>query len=284
MKKSKGIIILGIIVLYFGIMAIINVNKQKGDNELILKEVTYVTDGIVDSKNEGKLVVVSGKYVFDSDITFLELEKPIHSFKATRHVYDFIEKENPSGSKSHEWKEREEVKEAEEIETDFIAKDYMDTIVTEQVTKDVNIGSFELNDEALSKVNASKRFLDDKIEVGGLKFEGLSYTTTGDSDDENVGDMRIIYEYFDTTKTDTLSVLAKQVGNTFEAYELGTGTKVFNVYESSITNEEELAKALNTDVGKTKKGKSLFIIMIIAVGAVLIIDSKKGNSDNKENN
>ena len=45
MKIGKGTIILIAVVLYFGVMAVINVNKDKDINKEILKEVTIVKDG-----------------------------------------------------------------------------------------------------------------------------------------------------------------------------------------------------------------------------------------------
>lgn len=41
--------------------------------------------------------------------------------------------------------------------------------------------------------------------------------------------------------------MPKQVGNGFEEYKLDTGAYAFNVYQTKISNKEELAKALEQD-------------------------------------
>lgn len=273
MKLTKGKIILAIIVIYFAVMGLININKHKGNNELILDDVVLVTDGKVNPKNEGKLVLVTGFIDYENDVTFLELENPIPSFKVKREVYDYKETVNSAGSKSTGWVERTS------IEEDILTGDYMDTICSETVTEPITVGEFKLNDEGMEKIKPAKRLLDKNIEVGGLKFEGLSYTTSGDDENESLGDMKVIYEYFDVDKIDTLSILAKQVGDSFESYELGSGDEVYNVYEGRIDSMDGLKEALNTDVKKSSKGKILFILMIVGIGVVLILDSKKNDGE-----
>ena len=109
MKITKGKIILLIIVAYFVIFAIINVNKEKDTNKKILDKVTYVTDGKIDKKNEGKLVLVTGKVGYDKLVSFLELPEDFGTIKISRKVEDFV-KEYDEDSKEYEydWEEREQ--------------------------------------------------------------------------------------------------------------------------------------------------------------------------------
>ena len=72
----------------------------------------------------------------------------------------------------------------------------------------------------------------------------------------------------------TVSILVKQVGNTFEEYELD-GKKIYMTFDGKISNKEELTKSLDANVKSTIKGKSLFIIMILGIGIFFIVDSKK---------
>ena len=90
MKLSKGKIILIVIVVYFIIFAIINVNKEKGINEDILESVVYVTDGKVDAKNDGKLVLVSGRISYDNLVSFLELNPDFGTIKINRKVEESL--------------------------------------------------------------------------------------------------------------------------------------------------------------------------------------------------
>lgn len=70
MKLSKGKIILIVIVVYFTVFAVININKEKDSHSEILDEVTIVTDGKVKKENEGKLVLVTGKISYDGKVSF----------------------------------------------------------------------------------------------------------------------------------------------------------------------------------------------------------------------
>ena len=86
MKITKGKIILLIVVVYFIVFAIINVNKEKDINKQLLDKVTYVTDGKINKKNEGKLVLVTGKVGYDKLVSFLELPEDFGTIKISRKV------------------------------------------------------------------------------------------------------------------------------------------------------------------------------------------------------
>lgn len=71
MKLSKGKIILIVVVIYFAVFAVINTNKEKNYNKEILDKVIYVKDGKIDEKNNGKLVLVTGKINYDEPVSFI---------------------------------------------------------------------------------------------------------------------------------------------------------------------------------------------------------------------
>ena len=47
-----------------------------------------------------------------------------------------------------------------------------------------------------------------------------------------------------------------------------------------INTKEKLTKQLELNVKRTTKGKTLFIIMILAVGIFFIVDNKKSGKNN----
>ena len=64
MKISKGMIILGAIVAFLVVTGVKVKNGTKALNKNILKNTVIVSDGKVDSANEGKLVLVAGEDCF----------------------------------------------------------------------------------------------------------------------------------------------------------------------------------------------------------------------------
>ena len=267
MKFSKGTIILIALVIYFGIMAIININKDKDINKEILKEVTIVKDGKVNKKNEGKLVLVTGKISYDDKIKFSELNSEIDSFKVTRKVEDYISYKTPGGSKSHKWINREEAKNKE-------SDNILDTLYTTTIEKETKVGQFELDNIGMSKIKNSKIFKDDS-KIGNLEMTGLYYSDPAHEEDgEKVGDVKITYTYFDTEKIPYLTILAEQKENTFIPYKM-KGQDVYKVIEGKINSKELLKVELKQEVKTTSKGKILFIAMILGLGTFFILDNKK---------
>ena len=60
----------------------------------------------VDKKNEGKLVLVSGKIEYDNLVTFLELDEGLKTIKINRKVEDYIKYEDSNGKTKYKWEER----------------------------------------------------------------------------------------------------------------------------------------------------------------------------------
>ncbi len=274
MKLSKGKIILIVIVVYFIIFAIINVNKEKGINEDILESVVYVTDGKVDAKNDGKLVLVSGRISYDNLVSFLELNPDFGTIKINRKVEDYIKYKDSQDRTSYKWEERKEV-----LKTD--STDYLDTLVSEEKVSKISIGDYELDEKGLSLIPTDKYYsMQDSI--GGLTTTGIDYTRDPHEEDLKVGDVKLTYKYYDLDKNPNISVLAVQKGNTFTPYVVDKKTEVYQVFIGTVDSKEELTKRLETNVKRTIKGKTLFIIMILGVGIFFIVDNKK--SKEKTNN
>lgn len=266
MKITKGKIILAVIVIYFIIMGIININKEKDDNELILDKVTIVNDGKVLKENEGKLVLVTGKIEYDGKISFLENSDTFDSFKVIRKVEDYQEIEKNDNKKHYDWVERKE---------GFDSKEYLYTIYSETKTLDTKIGEFVLDETGMNKVEAKELYINKDNKIGDLEFDGLFYSKLSHEDNPQVGDMRVTYHYFNTNKYKSISILAEQKGDSFIPYKLNNKKEIYIVYNGEINTKEKLENQLKLQVKRDSKGKILFILMILGIGIFFIVDNKK---------
>ena len=266
MKISKGKIILAVIVIYFTVFAFININKEKDMNNELLNKVVYVTDGIIDSKNEGKLVLVSGKIKYDNLVSFIELEN-FSTIKINRKVEDYLKVYNEDDDEyEFKWVERENPLENNN-------GDYLKKIVSEEKVSGVKIGDFELDEKGLSLIPADK-YYSKQEKIGDLITTGIDYSRDPYEEDLKEGDMKITYKYYDLDKNPYLSILAVQKGNSFVPYKVDKKKDFYQVFTSKVDSEKKLSKELDLNVKRTKKGKFLFILMILGVGIFFIVDNK----------
>ena len=275
MKVSKGKIILVIVILYFAIFAIINVNKEKNLNKEILEKVTIIKDGKINKDMEGRLVLVSGKIIYDSLVSFDELDEGFGTIKISRKVEDYVKykDENDNNNKYHyKWVERKN-----SYETD---DNFLNSIVSEEKVAKVYIGDYELDRKGLDLIPVNKYYAKQES-IGGLITTGLTYSRDPYEEDLKEGDIQLTYKYYPLEKYPYMSVLARQKGNSFIPYKVDKKTAVYQLFTSKVDNKDKLSKELKLNVKRTKRGKFLFIIMILVVGIFLIIDSKKGNKINK---
>ena len=278
MKISKGKIILAIVVIYFIVFAIINVNKEKKINEDILKKVTYVTDGKLDSKNEGKLVLVSGKITYDDLVSFIELDENFGTIKINRKVEDYLkvydEKDDEYETK---WVERKEpLKDSN--------GDYLKEIVSEEKISKITIGDYKLDKKGLELI-PTDRYYAAQESIGDLITTGIDYSRDPHEEDLKEGDIKLTYKYYDIKKNPYISILAVQDGDSFIPYEVDKKKSVYQVFVGKIDNKDKLKKELDLNVKRTKKGKTLFILMILGVGIFFIVDNRKDKgikNDNKQ--
>lgn len=268
MKISRGKIILIAVIIYFVVFAFININKEKDINKVILNRVTYVTDGKIDSKNDGKLVLVSGKIKYDNLVSFIELDENFGTIKINRKVEDYV-KEYDEDDKEYvyEWKERESPLENND-------GDYLKQIVSESKISKVSVGDFILDKKGLSLIPANKRYSGQE-KIGDLITTGLDYSRDPYEEDLKVGDMRLTYTYYDLDKHPYISILAVQKGDSFIPYKYDKKNEVYQLFVGKVDSKKKLSKELDSNVKKTTKGKFLFILLIIGIGVFLIVDNKK---------
>ena len=264
---SKGKIILIVVVAYFIIFAIINVNKEKSINEKILDEVTYVTDGKINNKNQGKLVLVTGKITYDDLVSFIELEN-FGSIKISRKVEDYVkEYDEEDNEYDYKWVEREEPLNNNE-------DDYLKTIVSEEKVSNVKVGEFKLDKKGLELLPADK-YYSKQESIGELTTKGIDYMRDPWEEDLKEGDIRLTYKYFDLEKNPYITILAVQDEESFKPYKVDKKKEVYQIFMGKVDTKEKLSKELKTNVKKTIKGKTLFILMILGLGIFFIVDNKK---------
>ena len=68
-----------------------------------------------------------------------------------------------------------------------------------------------------------------------------------------------------------------------EEYKLDTGAYAFNVYQTKISNKEELAKALEQDSKNMAGGMIFIIIVLIIIGIILFRTNIKNLIDKIKN-
>lgn len=268
MRLSKGKIIFIIIVVYFIVFAVINVNKEKDINKDILDKVIIVNDGKLDSNNEGKLVLVSGKIEYDKLVSFLELDEGFGTIKISRKVEDYV-KEYDEDKKEYEysWVEREEA-----LSNDN--GNYLNTLVSEDKVSSVSIGDYKLDSKGLELIPTNK-YYSKQEKIGDLITTGIDYSRDPYEEDLKEGDMRLTYKYYDLDNNPYLSILAVQKDNSFIPYVVDKKNSVYQVFVGNIDNKDKLSKELDLNVKRTTKGKILFILIIVGIGIFLIIDNKK---------
>ena len=267
MKITKGKIILLVVVAYFTIFAVIKVNKEKDTNKEILEKVTIITDGKVDEKNEGKIVLVSGKIKYDQLVSFMELDESFGTIKIKRKVEDYLKVKDRDGKYETKWVERTEpLKDP--------GDDYLKTLVSAEKQSKVSIGDFELDKKGLSLIKAD-RYYAKQESIGDLITTGIDYSRDPHEEDLKVGDMKLTYNYYDLEKHPNMTILAVQKGNSFVPYKVDKKREVYQVFTKKVDTKAKLEKELKSNVKGTIKGKSLFIIMILGLGIFFIVDAKK---------
>lgn len=274
-KITRGVIILVVLVAYFVLIGIKNIKGSKADNSKLLKEVTLVSDGKVNPKNNGKLVLVTGKITFENGIKFDELAEPINSFKAVRTVKDFVESKDEKGEKHWDWINRTEPK------SYFGIGAGLDSLCTKEVTVPVKIGEYVLDQKGVSLVKTGGHY--NKAEsVFELKWTGRDYGFN--HDDDIPGDVSVTYDYFDVEKNPYISVLAMQSGDSFVPYTLGKN-EVYKLYTAKLDSVDALKDVLDDEVNGSKKNRIIFVVIVVALGAYLIFSSAKKakNPKAKEN-
>ena len=275
-KKIK--IVIYIIVVIFSVFLVAKAIKQEsGANPEVLDKVVILNEAKVLPENEGKLVLVSGKLkaseVFKDNTFGLELD----TFRVNK-IVEMYQYKAVNDEIGYEWNEKVE-KKSIISGSGGIYRNPEKSMSSINKCDKAYLGEFTVSEKLTQRINNNEKV--ELPEIEGFKRKG-EYLTNSKLV-TNVGDIRIKMSYVNLEKLGDISILAKQVGNGFEEYKLDTGAYAFNVYQTKISNKEELAKALEQDSKNMAGGMIFIIIVLIIIGIILFRTNIKNLIDKIKN-
>ena len=278
-KKSGGILgglallLIGISVLWYNEGR--TVATQSTINEA-RKKYTDVSSKKIDDKYEGKLIATKGK------IDLSEASTPTDSIfgitaKAAKlvrtvEIYQWKEEcttdDNDKKNCTYEkvWEDR--LIDSSEFETS--GHDNPASVLYESETyiaDNVKLGAFILPEELIKSLSTSKKKTNNnlteeyKTKVDGFEISNNYITNVKDNNPE-IGNIRISYSYVDE---ETVSVMAVQTDNTFEAFTSKKGKDIYKIMKGNHTGAQILE-------GMTKTNNTWKWILRI-VGILLVISA-----------
>jgi len=275
-KKIK--IVIYIIVVIFSVFLIAKAIKQEsGANPEVLDKVVILNEAKVLPENEGKLVLVSGKLkaseVFKDNTFGIELD----TFKVNK-IVEMYQYKAGTDEVGYEWNEKDE-KKSIVSGSGGIYRNPKKSMSSINKCDKAYLGEFTVSEKLTQRINDNEKVELPEIEGFKRKGEYLTNSKWGPS----VGDIRIKMSYVNLEKLGDISILAKQVGDGFDEYKLDTGAYAFNVYQTKISNKEELAKALEQDSKNMAGGMIFIIIVLIIIGIILFRTNIKNLIDKIKN-
>ena len=214
-------IIIGVILLWWNEGN--NVKNIKTTDEM-MKTVIDVKSDSVDAANEGKLIATNGKLVNEETLTDTTFGASIVTPKMVRtvEIYQWVEKEdtedgNTTYSYTKEWSNSliDSSSFHQNGHDNPKAKPYEDAT---KLATQVTVGAFKLSSDQIGMLSTEGVFVDynaETLTALGYHVAGNYITNSENYESPNVGDVRIIISYNNSTD---VSILAVQTGNTFKDF------------------------------------------------------------------
>ena len=270
MNKKIKVIIYLIVVAVVIFLSLKALKQDNGIKPEILDNVVILDEAKVLPENEGKLVLISGKVETDYYLTDDDLGLELDTCKAKKSVemYQYTIKNDEL---DYKWDENVQY---EYVTNDSGRRFYNPekSIESSETCDEAYIGEF-LIPEGLTKQLPYNATIKDLPKIDGFRIKDDYLTNSGAV--AEVGDLRIRVSYTDLEKLGEVSILAKQVGDSFEEYKLNTNYNAFNVYQNKITNKDELGKQIDQNSEDMKIMIIVVIIVIIIIGIVLFREDIK---------
>jgi len=277
MAKKIKIVIYIIVVIFSAFLIAKAIKQESGANPEILDKVLILDEAEVLPENEGELVLVSGKLkaseVFKDNTFGIELD----TFRVNK-IVEMYQYKAGNDEVGYEWNEKVE-KKSIIPGSGGIYRNPEKSMSSINKCDKAYLGEFTVSEKLTQRINNNEKV--ELPEIEGFKRKGEYLTNSKWS--PQVGDIRIKMSYVNLEKLGDISILAKQVGNGFEEYKLDTGAYAFNVYQTKISNKEELAKALEQDSKNMAGGMIFIIIVLIIIGIILFRDNIKNLIDKIKN-
>lgn len=277
-KKSGGFLG-GIIIFIIGIFVLWNnegraVKTQNAINEA-LKGYTDVSSEKIDSQYEGKIIATTGKIDLSNSSELRDSKFGI-SAKAVKlqrvvEMYQWDEScetdddNNETCTYDKKWSD-EIIDSSEFSKSGHSNPSTMKIEGDVYVASDVKVGAFTLPERLIDKLSYDKTYGNEKLEeqykntVDGYKINEKYITNSVDTENPEIGDLRISYKY----ATDgEVSLIGVQSGDTVRAYTAKKGKSIFEIRRGSYTGREIL-------VGMTEANKNIKWFLRI-LGTILVI-------------
>jgi hypothetical protein len=241
----------------------------------------------VDPTNEGKLVHVSGMAITKDTVSDEDFNVKLNALKLNRDVqiYQWVEKSESKsvdkiGGGTETTTEYTYTKEwvSEPIESiNFkIPEGHVNTVPHNfydktKTAQDITIGAFHLSDELVNMITSSEKLsiksLDTSIHKNARLSSGDIYIGSNSVASPEIGDLTISFKAVYPKK---VSVVAKQIGDSFEEYIASNDETVLLLKEGVSSAENMFAKAIEGNKFKTWLLRLLgFILMILGFKTIL---------------
>ena len=265
MQKKPSIlnivlIAIGLIVLIYGIF-------QKSETTVIADEIgEAVVQAHIDKvspENNGKLIIISGPLAAEDNRTddFFKISQRSIKMKRVVETYQWSQDCSTECTYIKIWSEN--TIDSSKFDDAHKNPDTQQYSSEEYVQSKVQLGAYTLSPKLVDDLHYDTTMGPDEImEVyaGNYDLVGEYITNAADMDRPMIGDFRIHYEY---VKDKDVTVIAKQSGESFEAYYTERKKEIYNITEGEQTASEYIANL--------KKSNSLFGIIMVVVGAIFIL-------------
>lgn len=261
------VIIIGIILLWWNEGN--NVKNLKTTAEMD-KSVIEVSSDKVDSNNEGKLIATSGKIENTEELVDNVFQVKIVTPKMRRivEVYQWEEDSDTDEDGNTTYQYQKVWKDEIIDSTDFHQSghdnpkqmQYQNEVYK---SNNVKVGAFTLSPDQVDRLSTNATYNSFNEEVAsqlGLKIASDYLTSSVDINNPQIGDMRISFEYNNSTD---ISILAVQKGNTFGDFVSKAGKTINKVMDGTHSGTEM--------INSIKEGNKLFKWGFRFLGIVLII-------------
>lgn len=275
MKKitnSFAGVLFGFILIVVGVVLLFSNEKNNVKNIAVVDELRNVaidtSSSSVDSINDEKLVAISGKLEMASPIQDTTFGVRVESAKLVRTVemYQYVESCTTDDNDKRTCNYLKEWREELVDDTKFENKGYVNPTTMPYETKKFvansgKVGAYIISEDTLAQLNTDTVYTNYTHIPSGYSKNGEYLVNSRDLENPQIGDVRIRFTY---NASDTISVLAKQSGNTLVNYVTKEG-KAIHYVSSGTKDSKELINEIqdaNHFLKWIVRGLALFIEMM----------------------
>lgn len=238
MATKNKIPVLNILLIIIGLaligLAIVNKNQTTAVVDTDGNEVIFAKSDIVSTGNQGKLVAISDKVAAGGNLTdkYFGISKKTYKLKRVVEMYQYKLNED-TNEYLKVW--NEEVIDSSSYDANHKNPDSKAFTSEEYFENNLSLGAFALTDKLINDIDYDTVLGPDEISslyTGQYTLTGEYITNTADMDNPKIGDFRISYKY---AKDKTVTVIAKQNGNSFEPFYSDNKKEVYSLEEGELS-------------------------------------------------